>query len=229
MADTVAIVGTDTGVGKTWVGCALARALRESGRRVIAVKPVETGCPEAPDGREDGVLLARAAGQVEPVQALVRLAEPLAPAVALDRTGAGLDRDDLVLRIRRYARGADVLLVEGAGGLLSPFTWEWNALDLARALGARALVAAADRLGAINHTLLTLRELERGGIPLVGVVLTAPERPDRSTGLNAPAIARLAAVERIVVVPRTTDPRTAAAALGPVVPWLRPDGPPGPP
>lgn len=222
MAETVVVVGTDTGVGKTWVGCALARALRASGRTVVAVKPVETGCAEVPDGGEDGVRLARATGQAEPACALARLAEPLAPAVALERAGARLELDDLTRRIRRYAQGAEVVLVEGAGGLLSPLTWEWSAVDLARALAAPALVVAADRLGTINHTLLTLSALERAGVALAGVVLTAPAAPDLSTGLNAAAIARLSGIDRILVAPRTDDPAAAARALAGVLPWLVP-------
>jgi len=220
VADAIVLLGTDTGVGKTWVGCALARALGGGGRRVIAVKPVETGCGERLDAREDGVLLAQATGQREPVQALVRLAEPLAPAVALEWAGARLDVADLLRQVERYARAAEVLLVESAGGVLSPITWEWNALDLTRALGARALVVAADRLGVINHVLLTLEALERAGTPLLGVVLTPPEAPDRSTGLNRSAIARVSGLERIVMVPRASDAAAAATAIAPVVRWL---------
>ena len=200
-ARPVLITGTDTGVGKTWVACALAHALRAGGQRVVAVKPVETGCGAAVGDAEDGVLLARAAGQAEPAHAIIRLAAPVAPALALDEADAGIDFDSLVLRIERYAKGADVTLIEGAGGLLSPITWEWNVTDLAQALGARALVVAADRLGTINHTILTLSALELAGVPVLGVVLTAPATPDRSTGTNAAAIMRLSGIEHVITVP----------------------------
>jgi dethiobiotin synthetase len=185
----ILVTGTDTGVGKTWVGCALARGLRAAGRRVVAIKPVETGCGEPGDetigDSEDGVLLAGATGQAEPAHAIVRLPVPVAPAVALDVADTDIDFDSLVLRIERYAKGADVVLIEGVGGVLAPITWEWNATDLAETLGARALVVAADRLGTINHTLLTLSVLELSGIPVLGVVLTTPAVADRSTGTNA--------------------------------------------
>ncbi len=116
----------------------------------------------------------------------------------------------MVLRIERYAKGADVALIEGAGGLLAPITWEWNVTDLAQALGAKALVVASDRLGTINHTLLTLSVLELSGIPVPGVMLTAPERADRSTGTNAATIARLSGINRVMTTPRTDDLATAA-------------------
>ena len=110
--------------------------------------------------------------------------------------------------------------MEGAGGLLSPITWEWTIVDLARSLGAAALVVAADRLGTINHAQLTLSALELSGLEVVGIVLTPPETADESTGTNASAIARLSGLERVLALPRENDPSAAAAAIAPVVGWM---------
>jgi len=181
------IVGTDPGVSKAWTGCALARALRRSGRRVVAVKPLETGCPGPTAETDDGALLARAMGQAEPQHALPRFRDPVAPPEAADREGRQIDFEDLVRRVREYAARADIVLVEGAGGLLSPLTWERSALDLAQALEARVLLVAADRLGTISHTLIALKLLELNRLEVLGLVLTAPEQPDASTGSNAAA------------------------------------------
>jgi dethiobiotin synthetase len=215
----VLVTSTDLGVGKTWVTCALARALREAGRRVIAVKPVETGCSGQPGKGEDGVRLARATGQTQPAHAILRLAEPVAPVLASERAGADIDFDALVLKIERFAESTEVLLIEGAGGLLTPVTWEWNMTDVARALGACALVVGADRRGTINHTLLTLSALELAGIPCAGVVLTQDAK-DSSTGANSGAIARLSGIERIVALPRVGDDQAAATSMTEVVGWL---------
>ena len=215
----ILITGTDTGVGKTWVGCALALALQSVGKQVVAVKPVETGCSGAPGDREDGVLLALATGQAQPAHAIFRLAEPIPPTLASDRSGITIDFDALVLRIERYAEGAEYLLVEGTGGLLLPLTWEWNMVDLARALGAAAIVVAVDRLGTINHTLLSLSALELAGVPCSGLVLTTPETADPSTGSNAAAIARLSGLDRVVAAPRTAYP-DRTDAMRAVVGWL---------
>jgi dethiobiotin synthetase len=217
----VLITGTDIGVGKTWVGCALARALRELGRSVIAIKPVETGCSGQASKAEDGVRLARATGQSQPAHAIIRLPEPVAPVLASERAGAEIDFDALVLKIERFSEGAEYTLIEGAGGLLTPVTWEWNMADVARSLTATALVVGADRLGTINHTLLTLSALELAGIPCAGVVLTTTEKPDRSAGSNAGAIARLSGMERIVSLARLGDDAAAAGSVGPVLEWLR--------
>jgi len=81
-------------------------------------------------------------------------------------------------------------------------------------------VVAVDRLGTINHTLLTLGALELAGLELAGVVLTAPETPDPSTGANAAAIARLAGIDRIVTVPRRADPSAAARDVQPIIGWI---------
>jgi dethiobiotin synthetase len=186
----VLITGTDTGVGKTFVACRLAEALRGAGRRVIAIKPVESGCGAEIGDVEDGVLLARATGQSEPLTALVRLARPVAPPVAADAEGVALDHEEWCREIRSRAHGADVVLVEGAGGLLSPLTWSATGIDLARDLRAEALVVAPDRLGTINHTRLTLMALRSAGIPVLGVVFSAPGPADASTGTNAAALAR---------------------------------------
>ncbi len=221
------ITGTDIGVGKTWVACALARALRNADKRVIAIKPVETGCSGQPSKSEDGARLARATGPSQPAHAILRLPDPVAPVLSSERAGAEIDFDALVLKIERFADEAEYALIEGAGGLLAPITWEWNMADVARALGASALVVAADRLGTINHTLLTLSALELAGISCAGVVLTTPgkardqgEGKDESVGSNAAAIARLSGLDRIVSLPRVGDDKAAAESIIPVIDWL---------
>jgi dethiobiotin synthetase len=217
---TLLITGTDTGVGKTWIGRALASALVKAGRPVVAIKPVETGCSDTTAMREDGALLAAATGQAEPRRALYRFAAPLPPALAADVAGEAIDLDAMLFRLEALSSGAEVVLIEGVGGLLAPMTWEWTVVDLVRALGASALVVALDRLGTINHTLLTLGALELAGLEVAGVVLTAPETPDPSTGTNAAAIARLAGIDRIVTMPRLADPAAAAGEVLPIIGWI---------
>jgi dethiobiotin synthetase len=214
------MTGTDIGVGKTWVSCALARALGEAGRSVVAIKPIETGCSGQPAKGEDGVRLARATGQSQPAHAILRLPDSVAPVLASERAGSEIDFDALVLKIERFTEAAEVTIIEGAGGLLAPITWEWNMADLARAMGASALVVGSDRLGTINHTLLTLSALELAGIPCAGVVLTTPDKTDQSTGSNAAAISRLSGVDRVLTVDRVGDDTAAAASVAPVMEWL---------
>jgi dethiobiotin synthetase len=220
----VLVTGTDFGVGKTWVACALARALREAGKQVVAIKPVETGCSGQPHKDEDGVRLARATGQSYPAHAIVRLPDPVAPVLAGAPAGSEIDFDALVLKIERFAEAGEFAIIEGTGGLLAPVTWEWNMTDVARTLGASALVVAADRVGTINHTLLTLSALELAGIACIGVVLTTPEKGSiersETAGANGSAIARLSGIERILALGTAEDEDAAAAAMRPVLEWF---------
>src|SRR5262245_13552878 len=98
----IVIAGTDTGVGKTRVATGLAVALASRGARVVAVKPIESGCGDEPSPAEDGVALAEATGQSEPRAALLRLRTPVAPPVAADLEGVSIDLAALVSRTRRY-------------------------------------------------------------------------------------------------------------------------------
>ncbi len=221
------ITGTDIDVGKTWIGRALAGALTAAGRRVVAIKPVETGCGDATAIEEDGALLAAATGQTAPQESLHRFAAPVAPALAAEAEGATVDLDALILQLERLGEGADVMLIEGPGGLLSPITWEWTVVELARALGASALVVGMDRRGVINHAQLTLSALELAGIPVMGLVLTTPESPDATTGSNASAIARLGGIARVATMPRMHDPMGAGAHVAEVLGWMA-SGPTGP-
>jgi dethiobiotin synthetase len=220
----VVIAGTDTGVGKTFVGCALARALARAERRVLAVKPVESGCGDGPREAEDGALLAAATGQSEPREALVRLRAPIAPALAAEREGVTLDVDALAVRIRTLGTGFDMVLVEGAGGVLSPLSWTRDVTHIAHDLDARVLLVASDRLGVLHHVRASVQTLLDTWLVPVGVVLSAPAEPDASTGTNAAALARVLGPYGEVSGRIARDPRgdmaTADVALAPVMEWL---------
>jgi dethiobiotin synthetase len=204
-------VGTDTDVGKTWVTCRLAEELSDRGLVVRAIKPLESGCDS--DAQEDGVLLAQAAKQVSPQAALVRLAEPVAPPEAARRQGVELDWQAIVRGVVDAIGPAEIALVEGAGGLLSPLTWDRTAVDLAEALDAQVLLVAADRLGTLNHVRLTLSALDHVGLACPFVVLSAPAQADSSTGYNADALRRLPHPPVVFEAPRGRGAAGLADAL----------------
>jgi dethiobiotin synthetase len=195
----VIITGTDTGVGKTWVGCRLAEALHRREIAVRTVKLVETGTDAEPSDDEDGVRLARAAGQEHPRMALRRYRTAVAPAEAADLEQRPLDINVAEAEMAAVVSSAKVTLVEGAGGLFSPLTWQRNLLDVARKHAAPVLVVAADRLGTVNHTLLTLGMLDFSGARYLGVVMNAvPGHRDRAVGLNANALRKVQPGLRVV-------------------------------
>jgi len=217
----VVVTGTDTNVGKTFVARALARALLHAGQRVIAIKPFESG---ATGTDSDAALLAEATGQPTPRAALVSLRDPLAPAMAAEREGVALDLDAIRARIVELSTDADIVLVEGAGGVLSPLTWTADITTLAHDLDAAVVLVASDRLGTLSATHCAVQVLLDSWLLPAAIVLSAPAQPDLSTGLNADALRRRLApygpcAERIVCVSRG-EVETASRELAPIVSWL---------
>lgn len=208
------VTGTDTGVGKSWVTAALGEACYAGGRDVRAVKLVETGTAALPEAGEDGVRLARATRQVAPLHALRRYRTAVAAAEAAELEGQSFDLTETIAELREIAADAELTMVEGAGGLLAPLTWRETLLDVARTLGAPVLVVAADRLGTLNHTLLTLAALDHGGTPCLGVVMNALPvggGDDSSRGRNADALRR---VRPDITVVETGAPGWVEEVLG---------------
>ncbi|TBR08709.1 MAG: dethiobiotin synthase [Lysobacter sp.] len=195
------ITGTDTGVGKTRVACALAHALAGRGDDVRVRKPVESGCVDGPAGPTpaDGMALRAAAGGHEPLDTVCRyrLQAPLSPERAARREGMPLT---LAMLIDACLHGVDaesILLVEGAGGFLSPIAAGALNADLAVALGLPVLVVAADRLGTINHMLLTAEAIRARGLHLAGIVLNQPVAPVDDAMDNGGELARWLGIEVI--------------------------------
>lgn len=171
------VTGTDTGVGKTFVCCALARGLREAGVDVGVMKPAETGVPAA--GPEDARALSAAAGVDDPIELVCPLQFdlPAAPAAAARFEGRRATLAPILDAWATLAARHAFVLVEGAGGLLVPFDEETTMADLAARLGLPVLVVARASLGTINHTLLTLEACERRGLPVAGVVVSHATGP----------------------------------------------------
>jgi dethiobiotin synthetase len=210
------VTGTDTGVGKTTVSCALLAAARARGLTVDALKPVETGCPIDSRGflvPADVAALALATGG-EP-RGLHVFREPLAPSVAAELDGDVIDLEliDAGMTLLRSQK-LDFLLVEGAGGLLVPLTDDLDMAGLAAHYGLPLLVVARDGLGTINHTLLTLEAAARRGLVVAGVILSAasPGTSQRDAERNALEIARRGGVRILGILPHQTDLSPAALA-----------------
>lgn len=191
------VTGTDTGVGKTTVGCALLAAARARGMRTRALKPVETGCAGEAGVLQpaDAIALDRAAGHVSTAgsSTVYRFSAPLAPSVAAERVGQAVALAPILRAADRLRSLApDLLVIEGAGGLLVPLTSSVDMADLAAALAMPLLIVARDGLGTINHTLLTLEAAAARGLPIAAVVLCAANAgtTDIDATRNAEEIAR---------------------------------------
>ena len=167
----VFVTGTDTGVGKTVVACALARGLRARGVDVGVMKPIETGV--GPDGPSDAQRLRDAAGVDDPIGTIcpIQLALPAAPTAAARDAGSALDLRVIDASFAALRARHDWLVVEGAGGLLVPVAPRVVMADLARRLRLPLLVVARAALGTLNHTRLTLEVARLRGLAVAGVVV----------------------------------------------------------
>lgn len=207
------ITGTDTGVGKTFVGCGLAAALRRQGVRVAPFKPAETGCELDPHAKallpSDAILLRQVSGTVAPLETICpyRFRLPVAPWVAAQQEGTEIDPALLARCYSELASTHDLVLVETAGGILVPLAQGFHYGDLARLLDLPVLVVAGSKLGVINHTLLTLEFLRSAGLNVFACVLNHPFNEDSpAIETNAETLRRLVST-RLFILPRLPEGR----------------------
>ena len=198
--------GTDTGVGKSIVAGGVAGLLQKKGINVGVMKPVETGCLHK-DGTflpSDARFLKDMSGVDTPLDEIVpyQFKEPLAPSVAAERERVTIDINLVVEKFEHLSRLHDIMLVEGAGGLLVPLYQKFLFIDLVKRFKLPLLIVSRATLGTINHTLLTLRAADAEKIPVAGIVINTPS-PERSVAseTNPEVIARLVDVPVWGVVP----------------------------
>lgn len=176
------VTGVGTDIGKTYVSAAIIRALRERGVAVDAFKPVISGFEEASaDTSDAGVLLAALGEPITPatIEAIspFRYAAPMSPPLAAAREGRSIRFADVAgaCRERMADAGRSLLLIEGAGGVMSPLSDGATVLDLIEALAAPVLLVTGAYLGAISHTLTAVEVLRRRGLTIRAVVLNETE------------------------------------------------------
>lgn len=174
------VTGTDTGVGKTFVTVLLARALRRAGLDTIAVKPICSG------DRGDAEILRAACDselELDEVNPLW-FQTPVAPYLAARREGRAVSLPALESWFRSISKGRQSVLVEGAGGWLVPIAEKLLIADLAVALGLPVIVVVANRLGCINHTLLTIESILSRSLECRGIILNSMSRESADSGLD---------------------------------------------
>lgn len=197
------IAGTDTGVGKTLISCALLYAFAAQGQRVVGMKPVAVGCDD--DGHNQDVKQLRAAsnvlvsyGQINPYSFI----NSIAPHIAAQHAGVRVDFARILTSYHELASQADVVIIEGAGGFKVPLNNNQDTADLAMQLGLPVILVVGMRLGCLNHALLTVSAIEACGLKCAGWVANVLD-PDM-----------LALQDNIIALQQ----RMAAPLLG-VIPW----------
>lgn len=219
------ITGTDTGVGKTQVACALLKRLAAAGVRVGAYKPVCSGVEADEQGRpvwRDVERLCEVLGKGCDPQRVCpqRFAAPLAPPVAAAAEGGRVDFDLLIEGADWWRSRVDVLIVEGAGGLLSPLTESALNVDLAQALGLPLLIVAANRLGAVNQALLAWECARARGLAVAGIVLNdVLAAADVSTASNADLLLQFTDVSWFATLAHCSDEIITRRGAAPKLDW----------
>lgn len=161
------ITGTDTDAGKTYVTALLTRSLRKAGFDTVAMKPISCGEPE------DSRRLREAGDNTLSMEEVTPVAysAPLAPIEAARLEGRSFDSAEVLPTFAQLHRTHRSLLVEGVGGWLVPLAQDYSTADLAKAMGFPVLLVVRNRLGALNHTLLTLESIASHGLTCEGIVL----------------------------------------------------------
>jgi dethiobiotin synthetase len=216
------VTGTDTGVGKTYVAAMIIRALTAAGLRVGPYKPVASGCRWEQDQRisDDAIALWQASGCIGDLETVCpqRFAAALAPHRAAEAEGKRIDAKQLRAGLDYWCERSDVLVVEGAGGLLSPVTDDELVADLAHDFGFPLLIVARNALGAINQTLQTVitARFYRGGLPIAGIVLNTAMSNSNDPSMTTNRLD----IERHTHVPVLTEIPFEATEIQPFVDWI---------
>lgn len=207
------VTGTDTGVGKTLISCALLHGFAAQGKRVVGMKPVAAGCDD--DGQNEDVLQLRSAGNVKLGYGQINpycFVPAIAPHFAAQRAGVIVQFSRITASYHELAAQAEVVIVEGAGGLLVPLNAQQDSADLMLELGLPVILVAGMRLGCLNHALLTVEAIAARGLVLAGWVANVVDADMASIEENVAALRQRIGAPLLGVVPFLTQPDAGAAA-----------------
>jgi dethiobiotin synthetase len=207
------VTGTDTGVGKTLISCALLHGIAAQGKRVVGMKPVAAGCNA--DGQNEDALQLRAAGNVAVSYELSNsycFRSAIAPHIAAQYAGVMIDFSVIAKSCQELAAQADVVIVEGVGGFLVPLNERQNGGDLARQLGMPVILVVGMRLGCLNHALLTVQAIAARGLTLAGWVANVVGADMAALEENVAALQQRIAAPLLGAVPYMMQPDARVAA-----------------
>ncbi|SDY79744.1 dethiobiotin synthase [Thermoactinomyces sp. DSM 45892] len=204
MSKGIFITATGTGIGKTVITAGLALALRDYGYDVGILKPVQSG--HALDSPEsDGMVLKKLAQITAPIEEIVTysFSEPVAPQLAAEIAAVEIDRMRILQHVEERKAKHDVVLVEGAGGLMVPIRHDYSVADLAKEIGWPLLIIANPLLGTVNHTVLTTFVARQMGLHPVGVILNGLRETDQDLSVehNSRFIEQMAQIPVLGTVP----------------------------
>jgi len=223
MAKGFFVTGTDTGVGKTIITAALIKAAHILGFKACGMKPIETGCKRAENRRQqtanregnnslipsDGTFLREITGTGESIDLItpIRFENPLAPLPASEIEDKPIDLDKIKTTYKELSNRYDIIIVEGIGGLLVPILRDYFVVDLARDFGLPLIIVSRPGIGAINHTMLSVRYAIKEGLTVAGIIINYCQPPEGTLAedTNPEIIRRLSPVPVIGIFPYLKD------------------------
>jgi dethiobiotin synthetase len=208
MARGIFVTGTDTGVGKTVVATALLRALVASGQRAVGMKPVSAGNERDGSDHPDVVALLHAGNVSAPLadRNPFAFAPAVAPHLAAAEAGVAIDLAVITAAYARLASRTDVVVVEGAGGVLVPVDATHDMLDIAMQLRLPVLLVVGMRLGCLNHALLSAAAIRSRGMRLSGWVANCVDPQMRAVDANVEALSLRLPAPLVALVPWGVSP-----------------------
>lgn len=208
------VTGTDTGVGKTHVSCALLHATRQMGLIAVGMKPIAAGVED--DGRNGDVTQLLAASSIQPPLALVNpflFIPPIAPNIAAHEAGRPIEIEVIRQAFEQLQEQAEVVWVEGVGGFRVPLDERTDATDLVQALALPIILVVGMRLGCLNHALLTAEAIQARGIRLAGWVANRIDPAMPRFEANLDTLCAWIEAPLLGVTPYRASPARAAGAL----------------
>ena len=210
------VTGTDTSVGKTRVAAALCHAFANAGLKVAGMKPIASGCTAAPGGlRNDDALALIAAMNVRASYADVNpyAFEPaIAPHIAAGDCGAAIEYSVLDRAFDRLRLQSEIMIVEGAGGWLTPLDARRSFADLVARWRLDVILVVGLRLGCLNHALLTAESVGRRGLKLAGWVCNRIDKDFARANENIAALSQRLTAPCLGIIPYAPNASAAAAA-----------------
>ncbi len=201
------ITGTDTGVGKTLVSCALLHAFAAQGKRVAGFKPVAAGCDD--DGRNDDAKQLLAASTVRTSYEQINpycFPQAIAPHLAARHDGVRIAFPRILTAYQTLAAKSDEVIVEGVGGFCVPLNEAQDSADLARQFGQPVILVVGMRLGCMNHALLTLRVIADYQLECAGWVANVVDAEMPALQENIAALRERIAAPLLGIIPYQTQP-----------------------
>ncbi len=204
------ITGTDTGVGKTLISCALLQAFALAGKSVVGMKPVAAGCAASAQGLQcDDVTALRSASTINAPLEWVNpyaLATAAAPHLAAQQVNIHIEITPQLAAFHQLQALADVVIVEGVGGWMVPFNETQTSADLAQQLKLPVIMVVGMRLGCLNHALLTAQAIQAAGLPLQGWVANQIDPDMHLFDENIQTLNRRIAAPLLGIIPHSPTP-----------------------